>query len=878
LLLPAIQQALTEAPFLIVVASPEAAKSPWVAEELAYFLQVHSEASVVIVVTAGELAWKPSVGFQNDETSAFPILETPPFKTQVPRFVDLRWAKRGEDLSLSNAMFLDAVATIAATLKSVGKDRLVGLVVEEQRRRLRSQRINLGFRGAVGFGGPSLLLAIAVAVAAADRSLQEVAGLSMQSHLILSIGFLATGMIGALCCGTGWRGAVGFAIAMLLLLPFYFYGSLAPFNGSLVDRVFLSAISVTGFGLAGGIGALWCREITWAAGARAWAIGGFVVASLWSVFGFLSTDRLYTALVAGPWPIERLVIGFQKMGGVTGAILADAYSNGLLPLVAGATIGGLGLGSSLADSRMKSWFGARSVPVWKRLVTVKSGIPITRVAVAIAVIGLIGYGYTATDGYQSGAAREVLRAGNLRRLIAFNPDTFDPAVFGRALLLAIKTRQVIETRGEHAEVEELTLLIGEWLKVFAQEIRNFTIREGYALNQPPNIDDVASALRAASRPDEIKHLFDQARLMTRRDTPWAVSDAWAAIAVGRAERTYVSEAAARESLDIVADKLPLNDWYGRALLAQGFYELGLKERAKQTLQALTRDVSTAIEKTDVLPPPDVLDGAIEAAVDTGVWDTLPEWRRFAQASHAKVIELMCRRGDSASAISAIENSLENSFIDGRVHEFVRTAARGRHYETARAVLETLQRVARPWQDPSLGRLEGLGEIAAAALENGDEVERARAVVELRAFDRDLAKREGMHEAFGVERAKAFAQAGEYDDALNVVGELRERRWAGELAIGEALAKSGRHQRSIEMIAKAWRGFQAGRAPASDNASSTLVAIGSALANMGELWAARAVADDLASGGAARDGFERVHQTSVYLAILTHLTTQSGVNR
>ena len=52
---PAIQQALSQSHFLILLASPEAAVSPWVGREVAYWLDHNSPDTILIALTDGEL-------------------------------------------------------------------------------------------------------------------------------------------------------------------------------------------------------------------------------------------------------------------------------------------------------------------------------------------------------------------------------------------------------------------------------------------------------------------------------------------------------------------------------------------------------------------------------------------------------------------------------------------------------------------------------------------------------------------------------------------------------------------------------------------------------------------------------------------------------
>src|SRR5262249_1559308 len=54
---PSIEQALSQSRYLILLASPEAAASPWVAKELLYWLDHKSVDTLLLAVTDGELVW-----------------------------------------------------------------------------------------------------------------------------------------------------------------------------------------------------------------------------------------------------------------------------------------------------------------------------------------------------------------------------------------------------------------------------------------------------------------------------------------------------------------------------------------------------------------------------------------------------------------------------------------------------------------------------------------------------------------------------------------------------------------------------------------------------------------------------------------------------
>ena len=58
---PSIEQALGQSRFLILLASPEAAASPWVNKEVAYWLEHKSADTLLVAVTDGVLVWDDTI-------------------------------------------------------------------------------------------------------------------------------------------------------------------------------------------------------------------------------------------------------------------------------------------------------------------------------------------------------------------------------------------------------------------------------------------------------------------------------------------------------------------------------------------------------------------------------------------------------------------------------------------------------------------------------------------------------------------------------------------------------------------------------------------------------------------------------------------------
>jgi WD40 repeat protein len=135
-----IETALKNSEYFILLASPDAARSPWVQREVAYWRTHRPTAKLLVVVTDGEVIWDDAAGdFDWDRTTALPRSVVGAFDEE-PRYIDLRWARTEEHLSLAHPRFRDAVADLAAPIHQRSKDELVGEDVRQHRRTVRLAR------------------------------------------------------------------------------------------------------------------------------------------------------------------------------------------------------------------------------------------------------------------------------------------------------------------------------------------------------------------------------------------------------------------------------------------------------------------------------------------------------------------------------------------------------------------------------------------------------------------------------------------------------------------------------------------------------------------------------------------------------------------
>lgn len=129
--------ALAESRHFLLCASPEAAQSAWVRKEVEWWLGHRDSTTLFVLLTGGDIVWDAAAGdFDWTRTTALPDSLRGAF-AEEPLYVDLRFARRADDLSLRNPPFREAILDIAAPLHGRSKDELGGADVREHRRTFR---------------------------------------------------------------------------------------------------------------------------------------------------------------------------------------------------------------------------------------------------------------------------------------------------------------------------------------------------------------------------------------------------------------------------------------------------------------------------------------------------------------------------------------------------------------------------------------------------------------------------------------------------------------------------------------------------------------------------------------------------------------------
>jgi WD40 repeat protein len=135
-----ITEALAAAEFFVLLASPAAKASEWVAREAGWWRERKPVDRILLLLTDGELAWDDDANdFDWTRTDALPKTLARCFPEE-PRWIDLRWTRDEENLSLRNPRFRDALAEVAAPLHGRPKDELIGEDVLQHRRAVRLAR------------------------------------------------------------------------------------------------------------------------------------------------------------------------------------------------------------------------------------------------------------------------------------------------------------------------------------------------------------------------------------------------------------------------------------------------------------------------------------------------------------------------------------------------------------------------------------------------------------------------------------------------------------------------------------------------------------------------------------------------------------------
>jgi WD40 repeat protein len=167
-----IEEHLDRSRWLVYLASPAAANSPWVQRELSWWLEHRGAEHLILVLTEGDIRWDAISGsFDRTATTAVPLDIVEGHYSEEPLYIDLRGIQR-DQLSKRHAGFHKAVVDIAALLMGRSRDEIDGVEVRQahQARRLIVGSI-VAFAMLATFGIERALRAVAQSHVAQSRQL-----------------------------------------------------------------------------------------------------------------------------------------------------------------------------------------------------------------------------------------------------------------------------------------------------------------------------------------------------------------------------------------------------------------------------------------------------------------------------------------------------------------------------------------------------------------------------------------------------------------------------------------------------------------------------------------------------------------------------------
>ena len=140
-----IEAALSQSEYLIYMASPLSASSKWASKEVGYWLENKSIDKLLIVLTDGDIVWDDAAkSFLNKDKNSLPDALENKF-TEEPFYIDLRFARTAQDISVRNPIFKKEVLKLAAQLHGMEPKDLAGEEVTAHNKviRLRNAMISV---------------------------------------------------------------------------------------------------------------------------------------------------------------------------------------------------------------------------------------------------------------------------------------------------------------------------------------------------------------------------------------------------------------------------------------------------------------------------------------------------------------------------------------------------------------------------------------------------------------------------------------------------------------------------------------------------------------------------------------------------------------
>lgn len=131
---PDIRNALDASRYFILLASPRAAQSRWVGQEVSHWITTRGIDTLLIVLTEGKIDWDDAANdFDWRVTDALPPVLKGAFRNE-PKWEDVSALTKPEDLSMQNPVLRKTVASIYAVVTGKPLDAVIGEDVRQFRR------------------------------------------------------------------------------------------------------------------------------------------------------------------------------------------------------------------------------------------------------------------------------------------------------------------------------------------------------------------------------------------------------------------------------------------------------------------------------------------------------------------------------------------------------------------------------------------------------------------------------------------------------------------------------------------------------------------------------------------------------------------------
>lgn len=134
-----IEKGLQESEWFILLATPSAAASEYVNNEVAWWVAHKGAERILLVHHAGTLSWDRALGDFSSDTDAVPPALRGAYGEE-PRWVDLRWYAEEGSLERADPRFAERVADLSSAVRGIERDTLIGENVRQHRRSRRFQR------------------------------------------------------------------------------------------------------------------------------------------------------------------------------------------------------------------------------------------------------------------------------------------------------------------------------------------------------------------------------------------------------------------------------------------------------------------------------------------------------------------------------------------------------------------------------------------------------------------------------------------------------------------------------------------------------------------------------------------------------------------